>query len=327
MDDFSKYMDILNIDQDELTSRLRFFEITENDKKNLIELQEFARSKTEEITEALYQLILSHPDTRSFFPDEETVARVKKMQNKYFLELFNGKYELNYVENRLRVGAVHEIIGMPVKWYMGAYRSYLRLIHKEMSEYYCHDQQKIIPKLESVSKMIFFDMALAIDSYMASHVETMTRHQAAIRELSTPAISIHSGILLLPIIGTVDTQRAKQIMETALTMVVSKQAKILIIDIAGVAVVDTKVADHLIQTTASVKLLGATTILTGITASVAKTVVQLGVDISSMITLSSLAEGISAALELSGKTIVSKDAANEILNHRKANYAEHHPHS
>ena len=99
------------------------------------------------------------------------------------------------------------------------------------------------------------DMALAIDTYIAAYLETMTRHQAAIRELSTPVIKVHDRILLLPIVGTVDTQRAHQIMETVLLQVVEQQAKVMILDIAGVPVVDTKVADHILKTTAAVQLL------------------------------------------------------------------------
>src|SRR5207244_6237183 len=131
----------------------------------------------------------------------------------------------------------------------------------------------------------------------------MARHQAASRELSTPVIKVHDRILLLPIVGTVDTQRAHQIMETVLLQVVEQQAKVMILDIAGVPVVDTKVADHLLQTTAAVQLLGAETVLTGISAQVARTIVQLGVEIQAMHTESRLADGIQYALSAVGRVI------------------------
>ena len=142
-------------------------------------------------------------------------------------------------------------------------------------------------------------------------LRTMTRHQAAIRELSTPVIKVYERILLLPIVGTVDTQRAHQIMETVLLQVVEQQAKVMILDIAGVPVVDTKVADHILKTTAAVQLLGAQTILTGISASVARTVVQLGVEITRMHTRSKLAEGIELALSIIGKKISPKTNTSE----------------
>lgn len=108
--------------------------------------------------------------------------------------------------------------------------------------------------------------------------------------------------------GTIDSLRATQIMETVLTKVSEEQAKVLILDIAGVPVVDTKVADHLLKTTAAVRLLGAKTILTGISAQVARTIIQLGVDISSMETQSRLQDGIELALSMVGKAITAKGA-------------------
>jgi rsbT co-antagonist protein RsbR len=114
--------------------------------------------------------------------------------------------------------------------------------------------------------------------------------------------------LLLPLIGTLDSQRAQQVMEAVLLRVVQEQARVIILDIAGVPVVDTKVADHLLKTTAAVRLLGAKTILTGLTAEVARTIVQLGVDISAMETQARLADGLELALEMVGKQITARPA-------------------
>jgi rsbT co-antagonist protein RsbR len=300
------YMEILKLDDDERTRRLAFFELTEDDFKRLSALKPFADRWTQDITEGLYQLIMEQPESRIFFPDEATLARVKRMQNSYFLDLFSGNCDLNYVRDRLRVGAAHERIGMPVKLYLGAYRRYLALIHNRLLDHFKGNELEAAKALSSVQKIIFFDMALAIDTYIAASLETVTRHQAAIRELSTPVIKVHDRILLLPIVGTVDTQRAHQIMETVLLQVVEEQAKVMILDIAGVPVVDTKVADHILKTTAAVQLLGGQTILTGISASVARTVVQLGVEITRMHTRSKLSEGIELALSIVGKKITSR---------------------
>jgi len=299
------YMKILKLDDEECRRRLEFFELTDVDFKQLTSLRPFAERWTREITEGLYELIMRYPESRSFFPDDATLARVKKMQNEYFLHLFSGTYDLNYVKDRLRVGSAHERIGMPPKLYLGAYRRYLALIHEKLRDHFKSDAEAAARSIESVRKIIFFDMALAFDTYIAAYLETMTRHQAAIRELSTPVIKVYDRVLLLPIVGTVDTQRANQIMETVLVQVVEQQAKVIIIDIAGVAVVDTKVADHILQTTAAVHLLGAQTVLTGISASVARTVVQLGVEMRQIETRAKLSEGIEVALSIIGKKITS----------------------
>ena len=308
------YMKVLKLDDEECRRRLEFFELTDEDFQRLTSLRSFAERWTQEITEGLYELIMKHPESRSFFPDDATLARVKRLQNAYFLHLFSGTYDLNYLRDRLRVGSAHERIGMPPKLYLGAYRRYLALIHEKLRNHFKGNEAEAVKAIETIRKIIFFDMALAIDTYIAAYLETMTRHQAAIRELSTPVIKVYDRILLLPIVGTVDTQRANQIMETVLVQVVEQQAKVIIIDIAGVPVVDTKVADHILQTTAAVRLLGAQTVLTGISASVARTVVQLGVELTQVDTRAKLSEGIELALSLVGKKISSKsksDAENQ----------------
>ena len=299
------YMAILKLDDEELRRRLAFYELTEEDFNRLTNLKSFAERWTQDITDGLYELIMGQPESREFFPDQGTLTRVKKLQNKYFVGLFSGTYDLNYVRDRLLVGMAHERIGMPPKLYLGAYRRYLALIQAKLLDHFKGNIDEAAKALGSIRKIIFFDMSIAIDTYIAANLETMTRHQAAIRELSTPVIKVHDRILLLPIVGTVDTQRAHQIMETVLVQVVEQQAKVMILDIAGVPVVDTKVADHILKTTAAVQLLGSQTILTGISASVARTVVQLGVEITRMHTRAKLSEGIELALSIVGKKIMS----------------------
>lgn len=302
-----KYMSILRLDDAEIASRRAFFKLTDEDLARLASLRPFAERVTDDVVEAFYGLLLGHPETRRFFTDEEAIRRVKRTQREYFLGLFTGRCDMAYVEDRLRVGAAHERIGLAPKWYLGAYRQYLELIadalRRDMSD------DAIRAAYTSIERIVFFDMSLAIDTYIAANLEALGRHQAAIRELSTPVIRVYDRVLLLPLVGAIDSHRAQQVMESVLLHIVEAQAKCIIIDIAGVPVVDTRVADHLLKTTAAVRLLGAQTILTGITAQVARTMVQLGVDVSSMHTVSRLSDGIELALGIVGKCITEKAAA------------------
>lgn len=290
------------MDDAELRRRLSAFEITEEDLQRLASLRPLAERHMDGIVEEFYELLLNHEEMRVHFPDEATVRHVKRMQREYFLGLFGGVVDLQYVEDRLRAGATHERIGVPPKLYLAAYSRYLRLILDRVMRDIV-DVRQACQAYASIEKLVHFDMALALDTYLAASIDTITRHQAAIRELSTPVIRVYERILLMPIIGTVDSQRAQQIMETVLVRVVEEQARVLILDIAGVSLVDSQVADHLLETTAAVRLLGAQTILTGISAQVARTIVRLGVEISSMYTCSRLADGIELALRIVGKRI------------------------
>jgi rsbT co-antagonist protein RsbR len=295
-------MKVLKLDDADLRSRRAFFELTDEDLTRLASLKPFAEKVTDAIVDDFYKLLLSHPETKKFFPDETTVRRVKKTQREYFLGLFAGRCDLAYVEDRLRVGSTHERIGLSTKWYLGAYRRYLQLIKDHLNKEF-PDRAEALLAYNSIQKIVFFDMALATDTYLAAKLDTIERHQAAIRELSTPVIRVHERILLLPLIGAIDSHRANQVMDNVLLKVAEAQARCIIIDIAGVPLVDTKVADSLMKTTAAVRLLGAETIVTGITAQVARTIVQLGVDISTMHTLSRLSDGIELALKLNGMSI------------------------
>ncbi len=303
--DHRKYMAILKLDEAELRSRRAFFQISDDDLARLVKLRPFAEKHTTAIVEDFYELLMSHGEMRKFFHDEAQLRRVKRLQADYFLQLFTGKLDLAYVEDRLRVGAAHERIGLSPKFYLGAYRRYLELILGYMSRD-AEDQAAMQADFISVQKIVYFDVALAIDTYIAANLDAIGRHQAAIRELSTPVIRVYEKVLLLPLVGALDSHRAHQVMEAVLLNVVEAQARCIIIDIAGVPVVDTRVADHLLKTTAAVRLLGAQTILTGITAQVARTMVQLGVDVSSMHTVSRLSDGIEMALGLVGKEIREK---------------------
>jgi rsbT co-antagonist protein RsbR len=303
------YMSRLQLDDREIESRRAFFEITDEDLTRLKSLRQHAERHVAEIVDALYELIMGHAETRAFFPDEATLNRVKRLQREYFLGLFVGVCDRTYVEDRLRVGKAHERIGLPPKWYIGAYSRYLRLTFERLlADLDAGEAQRAY---RSLTKIVAFDTALAIDVYIAANLDTVKRHQAAIRELSTPVIRVHKSVLLLPLVGTVDSHRAQQIMEILLTRVVDEQARVVIVDIAGVPVVDTKIADHLIKTTEAVRLLGSETIVTGISAQVARTMVQLGVDISSIHTRARLEDGIELGLSLVGKAIADKDRATE----------------
>ncbi|HEX8792430.1 MAG TPA: protoglobin domain-containing protein [Polyangiaceae bacterium] len=303
--DNRRYMSLLKLDDAELRARMSACELTSEDLERLRRLRPFAEKHTADVVNAFYELLLTHAQMRKFFPDEATIRRVKRTQSEYFLGLFEGRVDLAYVEDRLRVGAMHERIGLSPKWYLAAYRKYLDLLHTLVYAEYPAAEARAF--FGSIKKIVFFDMAIAIDTYIAANLETIQRHQVALRELSTPVIRVHDRVLLLPIVGAIDSVRANQIMDTVLMRIVEEKAKCIILDIAGVAVVDTKVADNLVKTTASVRLLGAQTILTGISAQVARTIVQLGVDISTMHTRARLQEGIELALDMVGKTIAPKN--------------------
>jgi rsbT co-antagonist protein RsbR len=126
--------------------------------------------------------------------------------------------------------------------------------------------------------------------------EVIEAQQAALRELSTPLMPIAEGVVVMPIIGMIDSRRAQQIMETLLEGIAAHSADIAILDITGVRVVDTQVAGALIRAAQAARMLGARVVLSGISAEVAQTLVHIGAEMQDMIALRSLQQGIAYAL-------------------------------
>lgn len=127
--------------------------------------------------------------------------------------------------------------------------------------------------------------------------EIADRAAMALRELSTPIISVWDGVLTLPIIGMVDTARGAEMMEQLLTRVASDQAQYVVIDITGVSVVDTRTADSFIRMSEAVRLVGAQCFLTGISPAIAQTIAQLGIDTSRIRTLRRLSDALKVVFE------------------------------
>ena len=136
----------------------------------------------------------------------------------------------------------------------------------------------------------------AVAEREALQEQVIAAQQAMVRELSTPLMPIADGVVAMPIIGSVDSQRAQAIMETTLQGITAYSADVVILDITGVRVVDTQVAAALLRTARAAQLLGTEVVLTGISAEVAQTLVQIGADLGNIIAQSSLQQGIAYAM-------------------------------
>ena len=160
----------------------------------------------------------------------------------------------------------------------------------------------LLTGVESGIKVLIVDMGSQVDEGKKRNVELqekldlIEKQREAIEELSTPIIKIWDQVLVLPLIGTLDTRRSQNLTEALLTDIAASQTKVSILDITGVPTVDSAVANHLLKTVAAVKLLGAECVITGIRPDVAQTIVHLGVDLTGVETLSNLSEGLKWAL-------------------------------
>ena len=142
-------------------------------------------------------------------------------------------------------------------------------------------------------------------SFVQERERIIRQQQEAIRELSTPVLQVRERLLILPIIGVIDPQRARQLTEQLLRGIRANRAKVVVIDITGVPSVDSTVANHLVQTVDASRLMGATVIVTGLSSEIAQTLVTIGVDLSKMKTVGDLQGGIEEAERMLGYQIVT----------------------
>jgi rsbT co-antagonist protein RsbR len=143
-------------------------------------------------------------------------------------------------------------------------------------------------------------------SFVEERERVIREQQAAIRELSTPVLQVRGRLLILPIIGVLDSQRARQLTEQLLGAIQANRAKVVVIDITGVAAIDGTVANHLVQTVEASRLMGASAILTGLSSGIAQTLVDLGVDLGSMKTVGDLQGGLEEAERLLGYRVIQE---------------------
>ena len=141
-------------------------------------------------------------------------------------------------------------------------------------------------------------------------LQMIEMQQAAIRDLSTPIIEVWAGVLCLPVVGLVDSQRSAEMTETLLEMIVAKQARTAIVDITGIDVMDTKTADHFIKMAKAVRLLGSECILSGINPSIAQTLTQIGVDLNGIRTMRNLRDALQAHLRDTEQLGNAREARN-----------------
>jgi len=174
--------------------------------------------------------------------------------------------------------------------------SFKPVIFNELRKIYEKDPavaaDEILNATELLDKLGLFTMEV----YQKTREAVILRQQQEMLELSTPVVELWSGILALPLIGTLDSARTQIVMQNLLEAIVAKGADLAIIDITGVPTVDTLVAQHLLKTVAAARLMGAECIISGIRPQIAQTIIHLGVDLGSVVTKANLADALRLAL-------------------------------
>ncbi|MGM0754204.1 MAG: RsbT co-antagonist protein RsbRA [Bacillota bacterium] len=212
---------------------------------------------------------------------------------------FNSRLE-DFAEKVVR-------LGWPLTFVTSALNTFGKVVYEGMMKEGIITDQNYAAQVEKFDKWLTPMNKKVIGAYTESWERTVSLQKIALQELSAPLIPVFEKISVMPLVGTIDTERARLIMENLLNGVVKHRAEMVLIDITGVPVVDTMVAHHIIQAAEAVRLVGAKCMLVGIRPEIAQTIVNLGIDLNQFSTNSTLRKGIEKALEMTNRKIVSAE--------------------
>lgn len=165
------------------------------------------------------------------------------------------------------------------------------------------DQNQLLSAVGAVSVMVDNMAQWTVTTYQRAREEIIKRQQEELLELSTPVIKLWDGVLAVPMIGTLDSNRTQLVMESLLQRIVETESSLAIIDITGVPTVDTLVAQHLLKTVTAIRLMGADCIISGIRPQIAQTIVHLGIDLQGVTSKATLADALALAMRQTGYVI------------------------
>jgi rsbT co-antagonist protein RsbR len=170
----------------------------------------------------------------------------------------------------------------------------------------CADRPELlVTEIKSMNALVD-DLGLqTFEAYVAGREEVIVSQQQSMLALSTPVVKLWDGIVALPLIGTLDSERTQTVMENLLVAIVDTESQVAIIDITGVVTVDTSVAQNLLKTVAATRLMGADCIISGIRPQIAQTMVFLGVELGDVVTKATLADAFRVALRMVGANLAT----------------------
>lgn len=281
----------------EIERRKKFVGLGPEDLTNIAAIKPVIAKNVDALVDAFFAHLAGLDEAKVLLGYKELASEARSLKRAHLLEMVEGKYDLAYVEQRIRLGLLYGRVGLPTKVYLGAFRAVLAKTGELLTREFPSDG---FTKWTSLQKIAFLDIGVHSDILIHERERTIGRQSEAIRELSTPVLQIRDRLLLLPLIGVIDTHRAQLITENLLNAIRAARAKVVVIDVTGVATIDTKVANHLVQTVTASRLMGAYAIVTGITADVAQSMVALGIELAPFKTVGDLQGGVELAEERLG---------------------------
>jgi rsbT co-antagonist protein RsbR len=292
-----------------MSELLTAYQISPEDLDGIRRLGQRLRPRLAECIDAFYVWLRKQPEFAEHFGnDPAKLARVRKLQEEYWDEFFAARPDEAYFESRRRVGEVHARIGLPLPVYFTAMNFTLARFSDDLHDGRA-DADGSAGMLRAVTKLIHLDTAVVVDTYSRLTSKKISDQSQALIQMSTPVTAIWEDILMLPVVGIIDSRRAQDIRNAMLAKIAETRARIFILDISGVAVVDTAVANHLIKIIKATKLMGCECTISGIKPAIAETMVELGIDVGNVQTTATLRHALEDAFRKTGVDLRQRQPA------------------
>jgi rsbT co-antagonist protein RsbR len=271
-------------------------------------IRDLVTQHAEDYVTTFFNHLAGLEDARPLLASRAIVDKARQLKRDHLVAMVQGDYGMKYVEQRLELGALYARAGLDTRVFLGAFHQLLRHIGNAVMKAFDRTPFEGFENFMSLKKIAFFDIGIIVDILVFERERVIRQQQEAIRELSTPVLQIRERLLLLPIIGVIDTQRARLITESLLRAIRANRAKVVVMDVTGVVTIDSKVANHLLQTVAAARLMGALVIVTGLSSDVAQSLVTLGIELSKLNTVGDLQGGLEEAERILGYRVSQVDA-------------------
>ena len=224
----------------------------------------------------------------------EALKRAEKTRKALRSAMLDGDWT-EYIGDIRDTGAVYARAGLDFSVWSLVFTGFRSAFVGILRDSYGGDPDRFAAAVDALGSFTDRSISAIGDEYLRARQEIINHQQSAIRELSTPVLKVRPGLLILPLIGIIDTDRARRFTASLLASIRSERARVVIIDLTGVPAVDSAVANHLLMAAKAARLLGATAIITGLSTINAETLARLGVNLGEVLTLSDLETAITEA--------------------------------
>jgi rsbT co-antagonist protein RsbR len=288
---------------------VRLVGLSAEDSARIATVRDALRGDATNLTDGFFDTLRRLDDTASLFRNSIELTEATRLKREHLVAMLSGEYGPEYAEQCGRLGTFYSNAGFDVAVFLGAFRELIENISAAITRVTAAHHEDGAAAIAALRKLAFLEIGIIVDAWISERERVINLQQEAIRELSTPVLQIRERLLILPLIGMIDSQRALQITDSLLHAIRANRARVVVMDITGVAAVDSKVANHLLQTIAACQLMGTRVIVTGLSAEVAQALIGLGIDLSTMKTIGDLEGGLVEAEQMLGyRTVRSAEA-------------------